>query len=102
MKWILVFLVIVLSPALSFAQSHDSGPYAIVEGPSSAGAPTTFLLNTVTGETWVLAQMDKDGQVWYQLPVGATGTALWVPITIAGKAPSKGTTAIPNDPLGIR
>ena len=82
--WLAIALTAFIAPTDAATQSKPSSPnnFVIVQG-TVGNTPATILLNTVTGNTWFLGQVDEKGQSWLVVPIGQTGTAEWIPLPFA-------------------
>ena len=78
--------VIIPTGVLAQTASNSAGAYVVMQG-TIGSTPTTILLNTTTGKTWFLGQVDDKGHVWISLPLGATGSAMWIPLRFAAETP---------------
>jgi len=85
---VVAILPAVIVPTLVLAQTvpNSTGAYVITQGTIDR-TPVTILLNTLTGKTWFLGEVDAAGHVWAALPVGQSGSSMWIPLPFAPQAP---------------
>jgi len=74
------------TPIAAQTSPSPAGTYVLFQG-TIGNTTATMLLDSVNGKTWFLGQVDEAGRISVALPFGQGGTATWIPLPFAPKAP---------------